>query len=1138
MMCRSLPRAVALIAFAVCLITIDSFAAETQRSDDLDTLNKQVVQLYQAGSYPEATDIAKRALALAERQFGPDHPTVGTALNNLAGFYKAQGSYAEAERLYERALAIFEKALGPDNPDVGTALNNLAELYRVQGRYREAEPLYTRARAIDERAHGPDDPNVGRDLNNLAMLYEAQGRYAEAEPLYQRALAIFEKALGPDHPDVANGLNNLAELYRVRGRYREAEPLYTQARAIDERARGPDDPNVGRDLNNLAALYDAQGRYAEAESLYKRALAIEEKALGPDNPDVGSALNNLAWVYRAQARYAEAEALMKRALAIDEKALAPDHPSVGTDLNNLAAMYRVQGRYAEAEPLSQAALAITEKALGPDHPTVAIYLDTLAELYSAQRRYAEAEPLYQRALAITEKALGPDHPSFGRDLNYLAMLYHSQGRYSEAEQLNQRALAIAQKALGSDHPTVGGYLNNLALLYFRQGDWARAADYWRRSSGVTIRRAQRGTLIVGQVLTGKSKSEAAQLSWQFWGLVKASHRLASKQDDDTALAREMFQTAQWAQSSEAAESLTQMAARGAKGDPKLAAFVRERQDLVAEWQGRDQQRSVAVAQAPEQRNRKAESENVERLSVIDARIATIDKELVAKFPEYAALASPAPLSVEEIQAQLSADEALVLFLDTPESEPTPEETFIWAVTKTDAQWVRSELGTPALTREVSALRCGLDYAGSWFNRQGAWDGAQCGDSLNEFALSRCTLDWLFDGARKLSDQSDPFCANVPRIVYTRMDYEVLGRPLPFDLGRAHDLYKALFGQIEDLIKDKRLLIVPSGALTQLPFQVLVTESPRVGIPDSFADYRNVAWLARKHALTVLPAVSSLKALRELTKVSHASEPYIGFGNPLLNGPNARYKNWADEARAKQRCEYVSEHAVAAIGSERGGVQPLAVRGGLANVAQIRAQVPLPETADELCEVARDLGSEDVRLGAAATEAEVKGLSETGELSRYRVIHFATHGALAGQVSGNTEPGLLLTPPDEATETDDGYLTASEIASLKLDADWVILSACNTAAGDAKGAEALSGLARAFFYAGARSLLVSHWEVNSKATVKLITKAIAELKTDPKIGRSEALRRSMLDLIDEGRTYEAHPAFWAPFVLVGEGGATR
>jgi len=118
--------------------------------------------------------------------------------------------------------------------------------------------------------------------------------------------------------------------------------------------------------------------------------------------------------------------------------------------------------------------------------------------------------------------------------------------------------------------------------------------------------------------------------------------------------------------------------------------------------------------------------------------------------------------------------------------------------------------------------------------------------------------------------------------------------------------------------------------------------------------------------------------------------------------------------------------------------------------------------------------------------------------------------------------------------DGSLLTASEVAQLKLDAEWVVLSACNTIAGDKPGAEALSGLARAFFYAGARALLVSHWAVDSNATVKLITAAVREIARD-NVGRAEALRRSMLALIDSDDLHMGHPAYWAPFIVVGEGG---
>jgi CHAT domain-containing protein/tetratricopeptide (TPR) repeat protein len=934
------------------------------------------------------------------------------------------------------------------------------------------------------------------------------------------ALAIWIVLSSAKHEDEFQTLNQQAIRLHLAGKYAEATDVANRALALAESQFDPNHPNVGAALNNLAELYRAQARYAKAEPLYKRALSIDEKALGPDHPNVGILISNLGALYKEQGRYAEAEPLMKRALSLAEKSLGLDDPEVGTRLNNLAQLYQDQRRYGEAEPLMKRALSIDEKALGPDHRNVGGDLHNIAELYRNQARYDEAEPLYRRALSIDEKALGPDHPNVGTNISGLAELYKEQGRYAEAEPLLKRALSIDENALGPDHPHVGSDLNNLAGLHFAQSDWARAADDWRGSANVIIRRAQRGTP-VGEALTGKRKSEATQLNWHFWGLVKTVNRLARKEREATGLLREMFQAAQWAQSSEAAESLAQMAARGAKGDPQLAAFVRERQDLVAEWQRRDQVRSAAVAEAPDKRNREAEAENIGRLAAIDARIAIIDKELAANFPDYTALASPAPLSIEEVQAQLAADEALVLFLDTPEWKPTPEETFIWVVTKTDVQWVRSDLGTPALAREVAALRCGLDYDGSWFNR-GAWDGERCNTLLN---LQR---------------------------PYGLVDHDVFGKPLPFDLARSYALYKALFGDVEDLIKGKRLLIVPSGPLTQLPFQVLVTKPPPVALPTSATDYRDVAWLVREHATTVLPAVSSLKAVRELAKESHASEKYIGFGNPLLDGGTDKIAD--AEKRAKilamaklareARCQPVQQ--VKPV--QTAALDPLGSRGpvtrgpnGLVEIADLSAWAPLPETADEVCGVANILRVDTrthVYIGADAREKTVKRLSEDGELAKYKIVHFATHGALAGQLSPAAEPGLILTPPDKASEVDDGYLSASEVAALKLDADWVILSACNTAAGEASSAEALSGLARAFFYAGSRSLLVSHWYVASKTAVPLITTAIAMLTVDPKIGRAEALRRSILSMIDGGKDYEAHPAFWAPFVLVGEGGAAR
>jgi CHAT domain-containing protein len=317
-------------------------------------------------------------------------------------------------------------------------------------------------------------------------------------------------------------------------------------------------------------------------------------------------------------------------------------------------------------------------------------------------------------------------------------------------------------------------------------------------------------------------------------------------------------------------------------------------------------------------------------------------------------------------------------------------------------------------------------------------------------------------------------------------------------------------------------VVPSGALTALPFHLLVTEKPAAAIPDKFEGYREAAWLLKRQAVSVLPSAASLKTLRVLARKEQSTKPMTGFGDPLFN-PGSKPVDGQRSSKTAARSLGTAAYTDFWQGA---GVDRARLAGALSQ---------LPDTADELNAVARDLGvaASDIHLGEDASETTVKRAA----LADYGIVYFATHGLVAGDVKGVAEPSLVLSIPRQPTEFDDGLLTASEVAQLKLNADWVVLSACNTIAGDKPGAEALSGLARSFFYAGARALLVSHWAVNSEAATRLAISTFDRLKADPKLGRAEALRQAMLAYLnDTSSPRNAYPAFWAPFALIGEGAA--
>jgi CHAT domain-containing protein len=348
---------------------------------------------------------------------------------------------------------------------------------------------------------------------------------------------------------------------------------------------------------------------------------------------------------------------------------------------------------------------------------------------------------------------------------------------------------------------------------------------------------------------------------------------------------------------------------------------------------------------------------------------------------------------------------------------------------------------------------------------------------------------------------------------------------PFDRKTAHDLYVALLGDpnIQAVINGAgidTLIVVPSGPLTSLPPSLLVVDAPQ----GSDADPQTMAathWLIRDKAIAVLPAVSSLRTLRQLLPASRgtADLKLLALADPDFKGAGEIPKPPVDHP-APTATPLPRAAALERDGRGTDAVEGLPPLYGTLAEGETLAQIIDPGDASALL------------LGPDASKTNLLRRASEGSLQRTSVLVFSTHGLLTG-FSGLAEPALALAHPPKigADPSDDGLLKVSDAAALTLNADWVVLSACNTAAGDGEGAEGLSGLARAFFHAGASTLLVSHWRVDDEATEQLITETFRLHQGGAP--KAKSLQGAILEMIDAPGHKYAEPRFWAPFVVVGE-----
>jgi CHAT domain-containing protein len=795
--------------------------------------------------------------------------------------------------------------------------------------------------------------------------------------------------------------------------------------------------------------------------------------------------------------------------------------------------------FAGAEKNLRAALALQQKALGPDNPNTVVSLISLALQVSNQRRFAEADALFARA---SQFAAAADDPLQAiRLVHYQGLHAANQGRADEALTLLARAgrgyaeqlpdEVRSARPRGATRVGASGAGSGMAdLLPNREMLSAPATRTAllglievRRREAALLRRAGRveesaaalriaNDLVAGNglrqpVITARMARTGAGIVAQTLGADAAA--------DEYARAAAVFAQA-LPDSRPVAETLLlragQMARAGqtaAAGDTCLHAVKLLRQLRIGTEPALlapclDAFAIAAKARTGESQKWLTEMFEAAQLAqggVTSQQIAQATARLSenARDPKVAA----AIRAREDIRARL-AD----LYRERDQLEPNTATNAPASSPELDARIAKAQ---EEAAEAESALQAASPNYGQLVQQVAAAADVLAALAPGEAFVSLTLSDtggWAFalrDGRIDVSAISGglPEMTRLVRRVRESIE-NTTGVPPAFDIEAAQAIYRATLAGLEPALRGTdALVIVPSGPLLSLPFELLLTGP---ATPDKLA---TAPWLLRRAAISHVPAAANFVSLRKIAGNSRATRPWFGFGDfqPVTVAQATR-----------------------TFGNE------------CADSARLYAGMPpLPFARAEL-EVSRRLlgaAANDTLLGPSFTVPNVK----RANLKDVRILHFATHALLPAELRCQAEPAIVTSAPPGAPDAGGSLLTASAILELDLDADTVILSACNSGGpGGTTAGESLSGLARSFFYAGARSLLVTHWSVNDQIAAYLVADALRRLSEAPALGITGAMRAAQLGMLDEagkGLVADvAHPFYWAPFAVIGEGGTRR
>lgn len=1033
-----------------------------------DRALKKAHQFIELQEFDSARVYVHQALQLATPGTRYHRLRLADSLHIAAEFLFRDDELDQALQASQQALSIRQQVYAQPDSVIADSYHQLGMIYRRMGAHQQALDHYKKSIAIKKQCLPPDSRRFADTYNNLMNLLRSMGEFDEALYYGKEAIRINTLHFGEMHAEVAKNMNNLAITYRQKGDYNRALNFFQRSLTIKLAIMDSIHPEIAVGYYGMGSLALAKGDYERALEYAQKAQHIWKELKDPRVP-----FSNviLGVIYGEKGDYERAISYNQIALDDQVKRLGRKHPMVAGILTNLTNYALLLGKTQDALAYNQEALAIQLELLGTQHPNVAESYESRGKIMLELKRPDEAVADFTKALHIMERVVGPDNPEAAYSRIALGKCYAALQQNELALQHIQAGIAAFEAADLQSHPTLIGAYHNLAAIYLRNGQTQQAEKYLSRSLHALgmPELARAGKQL--PALSAVFHKPLLLTTLKLMARVQLADKQAGRASLDAALSYYRLSVA-----------LIDSIRLGYKGRDSRLWLAERAHAIYAE----------GIQVADELYRHYGDSSSLETIFTLMEKskgmwLAEALQEARAR--HFAGLPDVLP----QLEQQLKVDLAYVeeqLYLATQEKQQ--EQAAEWRKERFRLKYKQDSLMAVIQTHypKYYQLKYAFQPPATATVRQHLDDDQLlidyflAGDTLYTFSLSKYS--------KAVHRQLLPrdYAVRIQRFRRSITDTEwVRSAPQQADstfLAEAFQWYKWLLAAPLATVSDEisRLVILPAGELGYLPFEVLLRQ--QAAAP---ADYRSLPYLLNDYSLSRLHTTLLLPGL------GHGRTQQAGglLGRPkTLAGFAPIYKA---SPLADNSLENLAEATL--------------VRSG---------ELPLPGAKEEVEQVSK-LMRGDAFIGKQASKAHFLQLAP-----QYQMLHLAMHGLIDNE---NPLFSTLVFSPDSS----DYLLKAAELYNMKLQAELVVLSACNSGVGQLRKGEGIMSLSHAFAYSGASSLLMSLWPVADATTGELMYSFYRELKN--KQPKDEALRQAKLHYLKTADPLYAHPYFWAAFVASGD-----